>query len=75
MTNVWTEFEALLPSTPLTYGQVLQHISDGRSRVELPSGAVVVVDGQGVAAGSYCWMQGGRITGEAPAMESYTEYV
>lgn len=72
MPNLWKRFQDLLPQDPTTYGEVLSHESGGDSRVELPTGEVVRARGQTVTVGAYCWMRGGAVIGEAPAL-SYTE--
>lgn len=74
--NPAVRFRQMLPSQALSYGTVLSHQADGvNSRVELPSGEVVVARGQGVAIGGACWMRSGEIIGEAPAMTVYGETV
>lgn len=69
--NLWKEFQALLPRDPVTYGEVLSHTPEGTSRVQLPSGAVVIADGTPVAPGGHAWMQSGRVQGEAPDLPVY----
>ncbi len=73
--NVWDAFQALIPQTPIGYGQVLSHDTGNTSRVQLPTGDVIHLRGQTVAVGDHCWFRSGEIIGDAPAMTVYTEYV
>ena len=75
MANLWNEFKTLLPSDPIGYGQVLSQEAGDISRVQIPSGEVVRLQGQTVVVNAWCWFRQGRITGEAPSMTSYSETV
>lgn len=66
MSNLWKEFQSLLPSDPLLIVTVLAHNSDGTSTVEFPGGGQATARGQSVAVGSKAFIQGNQIQGEAP---------
>jgi len=70
--NLWREFQELLPKDPITYGEVVAHTADNKSRVELPTGDQVLVSGQSVAVGGFCWMRSGKVDSEAPDLPAYT---
>lgn len=72
MANLYTEFQELFPADPVTYGEVVAHTGDGKSRVELPAGDQVLVSGQSVPVGGFCWMRGGQVDGEAPDLPAFT---
>lgn len=66
MANIWKQFSSLLPTAPLQIGQVVAHNSDGTSSVTLPGAITIRARGQGVAVGTYAFVQGGQVQGEAP---------
>lgn len=46
--------------------EVIAHETGGRSRVELPTGEQILVFGQDVTAGNWCYIRDGRVQGPAP---------
>lgn len=68
MSNLWTQFSALLPGDPLLVGYVLAHNADGTSTVRLPGNHTLRVQGQSVAVGLNAFVQSGRVQSQAPAL-------
>ncbi len=66
MSNIWRQFESLLPSDPLLIATVLSYNSDGTSVVQFPGGGTGVVRGQEVAIGSKAFLKSNQIQGLAP---------
>jgi hypothetical protein len=67
--NLWRQFKDLLPGDPLLIGTVAIRHADGSATVTLLDGGQLHVLGDG-AAGSRVFVQGGRVTGEAPDLPS-----
>lgn len=72
MSGLYRALIDLLPGDPLTVAVVVSHNADGTSTVEFPNGSQLKVRGQGVAVGSYAFIKGGEIRGEAPAVTPVT---
>lgn len=72
MSNLFRDFEGLLPSDPLLVAEVTAHNADGTSTVEFPNGSQLVVRGQGVSIGDHAFIRGGEIRGQAPAVTPVT---
>lgn len=70
MTNIWKQFQALIPADPLLVGTVTDHNSDDTSTVTLIDGGVIRARGQGVAIGNKAFIRGGIVEGEAPNLTS-----
>lgn len=75
MPNLWRRFQALLPSDPLHYAEMIAHNADGTSTVESPAGKQYRVRGQDVAVGDHAYIQSGRILEEAPSLPFHDETV
>lgn len=70
--NPWLRFIGLLPGGHKTVGEVLSvDTSAGTSRVQLRTGAEVVVAGTSVAAGNNAFLADGRVIGQAPSLPQY----
>lgn len=75
MSNVFRQFQRLLPRDPLLAGEVIAHNSDGTSTVQLPGGGEIRARGQSVAVGTNAYVRSGRIEGEAPDLTVFEEFV
>lgn len=75
MTNVWREFQKLIPGSRTIVVDVQGNNGDGTSTVTTQTGATVIVDGESVAAGNPAFVRDGEITGPAPDMPTYEETV
>lgn len=73
MSNIWKQFEQLLPKDPLLIATVASQLSDGTSVVSFPGGGTAIVKGTSVAVGNKAFIQTGRIQGEAPNLP-YSEH-
>lgn len=71
MANLWSAFLELLPKTDITTGVVNIVHADGSSTITDPMGNILRVQGDTVAVGVNCYVQGGRIIAEAPALVGY----
>jgi hypothetical protein len=72
-TNLWRNFYGTLAAAPTSVVLVVTHQSDGRtSIVQFPNASQTVVQGQSVAEGSYAFIRGGEMIGEAPAVSPTT---
>lgn len=71
MSNLWKQFQNLLPSDPLLIATVLAHNSDGTSTVQYPSGGQATARGQSVAVNAKAYIQSNQIQGEAPDLPVY----
>jgi hypothetical protein len=71
MSNLWSQFRALLPQDPLLVGQVIAHNSDGTSSITLPGNVTIRAIGQSVAVGLWAFVQSGTVQTEAPSLPSY----
>lgn len=69
--NLWNEFKSILPDHPTLIGKVLAHMPDGTSAIEMLGGGLMRVAGQDVEAGKSCFVQDGRVIGEAPDLPKY----
>ena len=65
MANLWTQFKALLPDSPLLVGTVLTAHSDNSVTVTLLGGGSMRVSGTGTE-GQRVFIRNGVIEGEAP---------
>lgn len=72
--NVFTQLRDLLaPPSPMYRVKVLEHRSDGTSRVQFPgTGPQAVVRGQSVAVNDYAFIQSGEIKQQAPELDEIT---
>lgn len=68
--NPFKRFLELLPSSPLVKGQIAGLHADGTATVTLAggSGTLRVRNPLGLATGAHVLVQGGEITGPAPAL-------
>lgn len=68
--NLFRRLAEVLPSSPpLMVGDIAQDYGDGTVRVTLPGGGVLRVrNPQSLAGGSRVFVQGGVVTGVAPAL-------
>lgn len=69
--NLWNAFKSILPDQPILIGTVLAHMPDGTSAVEMLGGGLMRATGQDIPVGNGCFIQAGRIIGEAPALPKY----
>ena len=67
MPNVWSQFRALLPDTPLHIGTIAVRHTDGSATVELLDGGLVRVHGTG-SIGARVFVRNGRIETIAPQL-------
>lgn len=67
MPNLWRQFAALLPESPLLLGTVAAHHADGTVTVTLLDGGILRVAGSG-AVGDRVFVRDGKVTGDAPAL-------
>ena len=66
-TNLFRRLQELLPDAPLLSGQITGSLGDGRVRIELPGGgALDALNPAGLADGTWVYVKGGAIVGEAP---------
>ncbi len=66
-TNLFRRLQELLPDAPLLSGQITGSLGDGRVRIELPGGgALDALNPAGLAVGTWVYVKGGAIVGEAP---------
>lgn len=65
MPNLWQRFRDLLPDDPVLIGTIRANPGDGTRLVELLDGGTLRVTGSG-SVGDKMFVQGGRITGDAP---------
>ncbi|KFN42350.1 hypothetical protein [Arenimonas oryziterrae] len=65
-TNLWREFEGLLPSRTKLIGTVNAHNGDDTSTLTLPEGGTLRAIGTSVSIGSKAYVQDGRVLGLAP---------
>jgi len=67
--NIFRRLVELLPDDPLLLGTVTAKNSDGTATITLPGGGVQRVrDRLGSAPGTRVFIQGGAVTGPAPAL-------
>lgn len=74
MSNVWTQFQKLLPSRLMQSGEVTAVDTEtGTCNVKLPEGKMVKVllAGQSATVGNHVFIRGGEIVGEAPSLTVY----
>ena len=63
-TNLFRRLQELLPDEPLLSGHITGSLGDGRVRIEMPGGGAL--DPAGLAVGTWVYVKGGAIVGEAP---------
>lgn len=73
--NLFKRFQALIPDDPLMIVEVKNNNGDGTSTVETPTGAQFRVRGDSVAVGNMAFVQGGRITDQAPSLPLFNETI
>ena len=74
MPNLWRQFEALLPNTPLLLGTLTTAHHDGSFTVELVGGGSLraTFEGDGKALeGHRVFVRDGKVTGAAPDLPSF----
>ena len=65
--NLFRRLQDLLPDDPQLSGQITGSLGDGRVRVELPGGGFLnALNPAGFAVGTWVYMKGIAIIGEAP---------
>ncbi|MEF9388663.1 hypothetical protein V4890_24025 [Ralstonia solanacearum species complex bacterium KE056] len=69
MPNLWRQFEALLPETPLLVGTVVTRHDDGTVTVQLLGGGLVRATGAG-EPDQRLFVRGTDVVGPAPALPS-----
>lgn len=70
--NPWRRFIGLLPGGHKTVAEVLSvDTVSGTSRVQLRTGAELVVAGTSVAAGNNAFLADGQVVGQAPSLPQY----
>lgn len=69
-TNLYKRLKALLPEAPVMTGQISAVFADGTAQITLEGGAgqLRVRNPLGTANGVRVYVQGGAVTGHAPAM-------
>lgn len=69
-TNLYKRLKALLPDDPVMTGQISAVFADGTAQIALEGGAgqLRARNPLGAASGARVYVQGGAITGNAPAM-------
>nr|WP_295937346.1 hypothetical protein [uncultured Acidovorax sp.] len=66
-TNLFRRLQELLPDEPQLSGQITGSLGSGRVRIELPGGgALEALNPSGLAVGTWVYVKGGAIIGEAP---------
>ena len=68
MSNIWQEFQGLLPAPALLVCEIIAHHADGTSTVELPDGSQFRARGTIVEIGAFAFVQGGEVKSEAPGV-------
>lgn len=68
MPNLWRQFEALLPDTPLMIGTVVSGHVDATLTVALLDGGLLRVKGS-AAIGDRVFVREGQVEGPAPVLE------
>ncbi|MHB9021292.1 MAG: hypothetical protein ACYC3A_05655 [Halothiobacillus sp.] len=68
MSNLWTQFSALIAAPPLLIGTVTAIRADGLSAVQLPDGRTILARGTGVPVSSNAYVRNGLIEGAAPTL-------
>lgn len=71
MSNLWKQFQKLLPDNRILVGDVISHHGDQTSTVEFVGGERIRPMGQGAAVGKKALVQGDRVIGEAPDLPQY----
>lgn len=69
MSNIFTQFQSLLPSTSLTVVTVNTINNDGTSSVTTLSGTDIIVSGDSVQVGQKAFVRNGEIVRKAPDLE------
>ncbi|MET2548026.1 hypothetical protein [Ralstonia pseudosolanacearum] len=69
MPNLWRQFEALLPDSPLLVGTVVTRHDDGTVSVQLLGGGLVRAIGAG-EPGQRLFVRGTEVVGPAPMLPS-----
>ncbi|QEP43024.1 hypothetical protein D5085_07785 [Ectothiorhodospiraceae bacterium BW-2] len=67
MSNIWREFERLLPQAPLLTGKVISRQESGDLIVELPGGGQLRVTGE-AELGQRVFVKADQVIGEAPEL-------
>jgi hypothetical protein len=68
-TNLWAQFQGLLPGSPLLVAQIVTVDTDGSSVLELPGGEQFKArGGTGLDTGDWVYVREGEIRGPAPAV-------
>ena len=69
--NVFTRFQALIPSKPLLVGTITAVNTNGSCRVDMPGGGKAVVIGTGYTVGQQVFIKDRIIQGVAPSLSYY----
>ncbi|MGE4520068.1 MAG: hypothetical protein AB7E04_11245 [Desulfobacteraceae bacterium] len=72
MSNVWKQFENLLPKKKQIIGKVLSvNSTDKTSTVQMLSGTNIIVKGVDVAVDKFCLVEDGAVQREVPELPVY----
>ena len=70
-TNIWKQFQGLLPKYSRIIGTVISRNNNGSSTVALREGSLVTADGQGVAVGQKALVENRVVIREVPDLPLY----
>ena len=70
-TNIWKQFQGLLPKHSRIIGTVISHNNNGSSTVALREGSQVTADGQVVAVGQKALVENRVVIREVPDLPLY----
>ncbi|MTI11686.1 hypothetical protein [Sansalvadorimonas verongulae] len=73
--NIWKEFQGLLPKVRQVIGTVVSHNSNGTSTITLRNGSSITAKGQGVSIGQKALIKDGEVLREVPNLTLYNSQV
>jgi len=75
MANIWTRLQKLSYSKDVRVGEVTEILAGGLSKLVDAYGQTFIATGQSVTIGNKAYVEDGTISGEAPDLDEYEEFV
>ena len=70
-TNIWKQFQGLLPKHSRIIGTVISHNDNGTSSIVLREGTQMTAEGQGVAVGQKALVENQTVIRQVPDLPVY----
>ncbi|GAA4648188.1 hypothetical protein GCM10023116_04540 [Kistimonas scapharcae] len=74
-TNIWKQFETLLPKQSRTIATIISNNANGTSTAQLRNGTEIILSGESVQPGKKVITNGSEVSYEVPDIPVYNRYI